>query len=141
MIGDSDKHWGNWGLLYNENGIIGISPLMDFNHAFESIPESPSLTHKIFDIKSTTTQLEAALEALEHVSYNKEVDLSEFHYGDFVKQRIKQLEIARETIENNKKPLRLMQSGQFLRGVETAQNSVAELPTDSSHSKNTNKNR
>lgn len=85
LIGNSDNHWGNWRFLYNENGIIGLSPIMDFNHAFEAEINSTSSPHQL--LGRNCTQLEAAIEALKHVSINI-VDLSEFKYGAYVTERI-----------------------------------------------------
>ena len=91
LVGDSDKHMGNWGFLFDENGIIGFAPLMDFNHAFEARVDSLSLPNQFIGKKCN--QLEAAVEAMKHVAL-KDADLSEFHYGEFVKERMAVLEKA-----------------------------------------------
>ena len=38
LIGNTDRHWGNWGVWVDNstNKIIGLHPLMDFNKAFTS---------------------------------------------------------------------------------------------------------
>ena len=35
IVGNSDLHARNWGFLFNDGEIVGMSPLFDFDHAFE----------------------------------------------------------------------------------------------------------
>lgn len=101
LVGNTDRHWGNWGFLFNEEGIQEYAPLMDFNHSFEAELNTPCLPEIIRG--KQCTQFEAAIEALNHVDIVFK-DLSEFKYGSYVLERIKLLEgkINRELIPRYK---------------------------------------
>ncbi len=89
LIGNNDEHAQNWGFLYdNEMNIISMNPLMDYDHAFESVPESQCLP--VMMLGENKTQLEMAVTVLqEHPDWiNKNVDLSRFKYGGFVNKRL-----------------------------------------------------
>ncbi len=96
LVGNSDRHWGNWGYLVDNTGTLSFAPIMDFNHAFEAKSNNICKPELIYGEQKT--ELEAAYEALTYISYKK-ADLSEFHYGDFVISRIKELE---QNIQQNK---------------------------------------
>lgn len=71
LIGNTDRHWGNWGFLIdnNTNTPISLHPLMDFNQAFnayDSIEGSNCLTTPI-----PMTQKEAAIEAVKKIGLNQ----------------------------------------------------------------------
>lgn len=93
LVGNSDRHWGNWGFLVTTDGELLSAPIMDFNHAFESSPDNICKPELVYDEKKT--ELEAAAEALEYISYHK-IDLSGFKYGAFVERRLVLLEQQRE---------------------------------------------
>lgn len=88
IIGNTDRHWGNWGFMFNERGITGYMPLMDFNHAFESDMDTPCIPETLRD--KHCTQYEAAIEALKHVKMEF-ADLSEFKYGKYATERLEML--------------------------------------------------
>ena len=80
LIGNTDRHWGNWGLLVDNrtNRPLRLYDLMDFNKAFQaydSLEGSNCLT-----TVSKMTQKEAAVEAVKAVGLNqmKEVDMTWF---------------------------------------------------------------
>lgn len=77
LIGNTDRHWGNWGFLVdNENNKpVSLHPLMDFNqafHAYDTLDGANCQT--VLPIKMT--QKEAALEAVQKIGVNqiKEID-------------------------------------------------------------------
>lgn len=93
LVGNSDEHSQNWGFLYDSNmTIISLNPLMDYDHAFESSPNSLCLPAKL--LGQNITQEEMARSILQrHPDWiRKDVDLSRFHYGSFVQARIAELE-------------------------------------------------
>ena len=72
LTGNTDRHWGNWGLLIDNhtNEPVSLHPLMDFNMAFHSydriegsscLPEAPR----------RLTQMEAAREAVRKAGFPK----------------------------------------------------------------------
>mgnify|MGYP001111848582 CR=1 FL=1 len=71
LTGNTDRHWGNWGFLIDNQTNIPISlhPLMDFNQSFtayDSIEGANCLTTPIPMI-----QKEAAIEAVKQVGLNQ----------------------------------------------------------------------
>lgn len=59
LIGNYDRHLGNWGVLVDErNSIVSLAPLFDFDNAFKE-GDLVSLT------RTHATQREAAIEAIE----------------------------------------------------------------------------
>lgn len=89
LVGNTDRHWQNWGFLFDREGIRGYAPLMDFNHAFEGEMETGCLPERLRN--RSVTQRDAAREALDFVQIRREADLSEFHYGEFVRERLDRL--------------------------------------------------
>lgn len=72
LVGNTDRHWGNWGFLVeNErNQPIALHPLMDFNqafHAYESLGGANCQTV----LPRKMTQKEAAIEAVRQVGLNQ----------------------------------------------------------------------
>lgn len=70
LIGNTDRHWGNWGFLIDNqtNTPISLHPLMNFNQSFtayDSIEGANCLTTPI-----PMTQKEAAIEAVKQVGLN-----------------------------------------------------------------------
>ena len=71
LIGNTDRHWGNWGFLIDNqtNTPISLHPLMDFNQAFtayDSIEGANCLT-----TSTQMTQKEAAIEAVKQIGLNQ----------------------------------------------------------------------
>ena len=71
LIGNTDRHWGNWGFLIDNqtNTPISLHPLMDFNQAFtayDSIEGANCLTTPI-----PMTQKETAIEAVKKTGLNQ----------------------------------------------------------------------
>lgn len=72
LIGNTDRHWGNWGfLLDNQSNIpVSLHPLMDFNQSFrayDTLDGARCLTAR----PGNLSQLEAALEAVEAIGWNQ----------------------------------------------------------------------
>lgn len=94
LIGNTDRHWGNWGLLVDNktNRPVRLYDLMDFNkafHAYDTIEGANCLT--TVDRKK---QKEAAIEAVKKVGLNqiKEIDDSWFvdeQVKNMFRQRLK----------------------------------------------------
>ena len=71
LTGNTDRHWGNWGFLIDNqtNTPISLHPLMDFNQAFtayDSIEGANCLT-----ISTQMTRKEAAIEAVKQIGLNQ----------------------------------------------------------------------
>lgn len=93
LVGNSDEHSLNWGFLYdNDFNILGLNPLMDLDHAFESSPASPCLPMRF--LGNNMTQPGAAVDVLtRHPEWlSGEMDLSGYKYGAFVEERIRLLQ-------------------------------------------------
>lgn len=76
LVGNSDRHWGNWGLLVDNASRepIRLHDLMDFNRCFESyddIDGGPSLTGRL-----RMTKKDAAIEAVSHIGVNQKAALA-----------------------------------------------------------------
>ncbi len=85
LVGNTDRHWGNWGFLLDNrtNQPIRLHDLMDFNRAFEAydrIEGANCLT--TFDIGNKQTQMEAALEAVKKVGLNQIAPVQETWFED-----------------------------------------------------------
>lgn len=71
LIGNTDRHWGNWGFLVDNetNRPIKLHPLMDFNKSFlayDSIEGGRCLT-----TDKPMSQKDAALNAVANVGLNQ----------------------------------------------------------------------
>ena len=89
LIGNSDEHPDNWGFLYdNDMNITGMNPLMDYDHAFESTPIT-ICTPALFT-RGRISQEQMAKDIIEeHPDWlDYDMDLSEFKYGNFTKERL-----------------------------------------------------
>ncbi len=64
LIGNTDRHMGNWGLLINNrtNKPVKLYPLMDFNKSFEAYTDL--IGGRCLTVPGVTTQRDAALEAV-----------------------------------------------------------------------------
>lgn len=67
LVGNTDRHMGNWGLLINNktNKPIKLYPLMDFNKSFEAYDSLEG--GRCLTVPGTKTQKAAALEAVEEL--------------------------------------------------------------------------
>lgn len=81
LIGNTDRHWGNWGLLLDNrnNKPVSLHPLMDFNQAFrayDTVEGARCLTVR----ERFLTQREAAVYAVGKIGANqiKEIDAAWF---------------------------------------------------------------
>ena len=101
LIGNIDRHWGNWGVLLSDTGSMHPAPLMDFNHAFEAIEDTACLPEKL--LGNEKTQLQAARESIDYLYMHQpemlkrlqemmqSFDHIKFCYGRYTEQRIKTL--------------------------------------------------
>ncbi|MEQ3613640.1 hypothetical protein, partial [Mediterraneibacter gnavus] len=83
LVGNTDRHWGNWGVLVNNanNKPVSLHPLMDFNKTFNSYDGiEGSNCQTCFGKK--VSQKEAALYAVGKIGLNqiKEVNYEWFEY-------------------------------------------------------------
>lgn len=88
LIGNTDRHWGNWGLLVDNktNRPIRLHDLMDFNMAFQAydtIEGAKCLT----DVKKIT-QKEAAIEAVRAVGLNQICEIQPEWFTDETKKEM-----------------------------------------------------
>lgn len=97
LIGNTDRHWGNWGLLIDNetNKPIRLYDLMDFNKAFQAygtIEGANCLT-----TPNKMSQKEAAIEAVQKIGLNqiKEIDYSWFKDNSQREMFINRLEILK----------------------------------------------
>ena len=71
LIGNTDRHWGNWGFLVNNtnNKLVGLHPLMDYNKAFLSYDTTEGV--RCLPRGENYTQKQAALEAVSKIGLNQ----------------------------------------------------------------------
>lgn len=76
LIGNTDRHWGNWGVLVDNqtNEPVRLYDLMDFNRAFEAYDTLDGA--KCLTTTKNQNQREAAIEAVKKVGLNqiREID-------------------------------------------------------------------
>lgn len=101
LTGNIDRHWGNWGFLLSDKNEMKPAPLMDFNHAFEAVDETPCLPEKL--LGNPCSQAESAEKALAYLDSchsdesrqlkdkMRQFDHTGFVYGGYVRQRIEKL--------------------------------------------------
>ena len=82
LIGNTDRHWGNWGMLIDNktNQPIRLYDLMDFNkafHAYNQIEGANCLT-----TETTQSQKEAAIEAVQKIGLNQVEEISPEWFTD-----------------------------------------------------------
>ena len=80
LIGNTDRHMENWGILIDNstNKPISLYPLMDFNQcflAYSNLDGANCLT-----VNKRMTQREAAIDAVKHIGLRRirDVDMSKF---------------------------------------------------------------
>ena len=76
LVGNTDRHWENWGLLVDNetNQPIRLHDLMDFNRAFQqynTLEGANCLTVG----KRHLSQREAAVEAIKKIGLNQKYDM------------------------------------------------------------------
>lgn len=83
LVGNTDRHWGNWGVLVNNvnNKPVSLHPLMDFNKTFNSY-ETIEGSNCQTCFGKRISQKDAALEAVRKIGLNqiKEVNYDWFEY-------------------------------------------------------------
>lgn len=81
LVGNTDRHWGNWGMLVNNknNKPICLHPLMDFNQSFQAYDTLEGANCQTC-FRTSMTQKQAALEAVKRNGLHqmKEIDCSIF---------------------------------------------------------------
>lgn len=101
LVGNNDRHQANWGFLFDESGIVGFSPIIDFDHAFLGTENEKCLPE--FFIGENKSQKEAAYEAIAKYgdALNFDIDYSKYKYGEFVRKRVESLTAASERSGSN----------------------------------------
>lgn len=71
LTGNTDRHWGNWGFLIDNqtNTPISLHPLMDFNQAFTAYDTIEGVN--CLTTPTQMTQKEAAIEAVKQIGLNQ----------------------------------------------------------------------
>ena len=82
LIGNTDRHWGNWGFFVdnNTNKLQGLYYLMDFNKSFLSYDNIDGALCQTADRK--ITQREAAIEAVKKIGLNQISEIQEEWFSD-----------------------------------------------------------
>lgn len=88
LIGNTDRHWGNWGMLIDNktNKPIRLYDLMDFNKAFQvydKIEGANCLT-----TEKVQNQKEAAIEAVSNISLNQIREVSPQWFKDSAREKM-----------------------------------------------------
>ena len=106
LVGNTDRHWGNWGLLMDNetNRPISLHPLMDFNQAFQAYDRLEGANCQTVRPR-LMSQKDAAVEAICKIGLNqvRDVDPAWFagrsaEYEMFL-QRLKVLQDRQSTSE------------------------------------------
>ena len=76
LVGNSDRHWGNWGFYVDNdnNALLGLYPLMDFNKAFTDYDTLEG--GRCQPVTGNMTQKEAATAAVKAVGLNQIAEVS-----------------------------------------------------------------
>lgn len=99
LVGNTDRHWGNWGVLVNNanNKPVSLHPLMDFNKTFNSYDTVDGSNCQTCFGKRVS-QKDAALEAVGKIGLNqiKEVNRDWFQYfPEYIDMFYERLEILK----------------------------------------------
>ncbi len=102
LVGNTDRHWGNWGFLVDNetNRPISLHPLMDFNQAFQSYDHADG-ANCLSVLPVHMTQREAALQAVSKIGLNqiREIDPQWFRGRETDYQMLaRRLDILRESM-------------------------------------------
>ena len=94
LVGNTDRHWGNWEFWYDDDRALRFGKLMDFNHAFEAVQETKNLPYQSV-YRRNVSQEEAALESFAKAGLDtagwEKVDWKKYWYGEYVRKRVKRL--------------------------------------------------
>ena len=100
LIGNTDRHWGNWGLLVDNetNKPVRLYDLMDFNKAFQAYDTVEGVN--CLTAPNKMSQKEAAIEAVQKIGLNQisEVDYKWFSDNSQREMFIDRLEILKKKI-------------------------------------------
>ncbi len=99
LIGNTDRHWGNWGLLVDNrtNQAVSLHALMDFNQSFQSYETLEGANcQTVYPRK--LNQKEAAVEAAEKIGLNQIAEIQE----DWFRGREKEYGILMKRLERLK---------------------------------------
>ena len=82
LIGNTDRHWGNWGFLvdHETNKPISLYPLMDFNRAFTAYDTIEG--GRCQTTEERQSQMDAAIEAVRAVGLNQIADIQPEWFGE-----------------------------------------------------------
>ena len=82
LVGNTDRHWGNWGLLVDNrtNRPVSLHPLMDFNKAFSAYDTPDGALCQTTAEK--ISQRQAAAEAVGRVGLNRLRSLNDVSFPD-----------------------------------------------------------
>ena len=82
LVGNTDRHWGNWGFLVNNdtNRLEKLCPLMDFNKSFLAYDTIDGARCQTSSRK--LSQLEAAIEAVRAVGLNQIAEIEPEWFED-----------------------------------------------------------
>lgn len=77
LIGNTDRHWGNWGLLVNNktNKPVSLHPLMDFNQSFSAYDSIEGANCQTTKPSLRMSQKDAAIEAVKKVGLNQTAEI------------------------------------------------------------------
>lgn len=78
LVGNTDRHWGNWGLLIDNrtNRPVSLHPLMDFNQAFRSYGDTEGANCQTV-LPEKMSQREAAVRAAAKIGLNQICEIEE----------------------------------------------------------------
>lgn len=83
LIGNTDRHWGNWGVLVKNlnNKPVSLHKLMDFNQAFNSYDSLDGANCQTV-FKEHMTQREAAVQAVKAIGLNQVKEVNKELFAD-----------------------------------------------------------
>lgn len=104
LVGNTDRHWGNWGFLVNNdtNKLEKLHPLMDFNKSFLSYGTLDG--SRCQASVRTLSQREAALEAVHAVGLNQIAEVKPEWFEDHAQWQMfcKRLEVVIRAMSGEK---------------------------------------
>ena len=82
LVGNTDRHWGNWGFLMDNraNKPISLFPLMDFNQAFQSYDTLEGT--RCLTVPGSVSQQDAARDAVRQVGLNQTAEIRREWFHD-----------------------------------------------------------
>ncbi|MBE5754845.1 MAG: hypothetical protein E7340_05910 [Clostridiales bacterium] len=105
LIGNTDRHWGNWGFLVDNktNELLNLHPLMDFNKAFTTYDDLAGA--KCLTTREARTQMQAAIEAVKQIGLNQISEIQgNWFYDESIKEMFfKRLDVLRKTNDERSK--------------------------------------